>query len=130
MFIDSGIWIALKYQKDKYHEQAKKLIPVLNKNKRNMITDYIILEVYAFLLRKANYQVAAETLEMFLRSKTIRIIYNSKNDFLESNKLAQRYSELSLADSNIVYHMRKSKSNRIMSFDPNFDGIGIISRLF
>ena len=130
MIIDSGIWNALKYQKDKYHNEAKKLAPTLLQNQINKVTDYIVLEVYAFLLRKANQQIAVETLQMFLNNKNIQIIYNTKFDFLESSRLSKKYTNLSLVDANILYHTLKTKIKRIMSFDSNFDVIKNVQRVY
>ena len=92
MIVDSVIWIALKYKKDKYHNHAViKFNDIRKSNSKISVTDYIILETYAFLLRKVSYEIAVDTLEMFLNSPTIEIIYNSKQTFLATSAICQKY---------------------------------------
>ena len=51
MFVDSVVWIALKYNKDKWHNSANMLTETLLKAQTIIITEPIITETYNFLLR-------------------------------------------------------------------------------
>ncbi len=124
------VWIALKYQRDKYHRQARKLFPELIKTKKLFVSDYIIIETYAFLLRKVSSEVAIETLEMFKNSNQIQIINNDFSTFENTYQILKKYKSLSYTDANIVYLMRKNKINEVYSYNDGFDGINGITRVF
>ncbi len=130
MIVDTVVWIALKYQRDKYHRQARKLFPELIKTKKLFVSDYIIIETYAFLLRKVSSEVAIETLEMFKNSNQIQIINNDFSTFENTYQILKKYKSLSYTDANIVYLMRKNKINEVYSYNDGFDGINGITRVF
>jgi len=68
MFIDSVVWVGAKLKRDKWHDRSTVIInKFLNKEiKIAYITDYIVLETVNFLLRKAGFDVAFETLDLFV----------------------------------------------------------------
>ena len=130
MIVDSVVWIALKYKRDKYHLQATtKFKEILKSKKKITVTDYIISETYAFLLRKSSYQVALDTLKMFFNSKSINILYNGEKSFRQTLSICEKHSELSFVDANIVLNMNMRGINDIFSYDNGFDNIKKIYRI-
>jgi len=68
MFIDSVVWIGAKLKRDQWHDKS---VPIINKflNKEidmAYVTDYIVLETVNFLLRKAGFETALETLNLLV----------------------------------------------------------------
>ena len=122
MIVDSVVWIALKYEKDKYHLEARNLIPEIFKEKPVVVSDYIISEVYSFLLRKTSFEIAQNTLEMFVSSDKVSIIYNDKDSFQETLEIVKRYPYLSIVDANIVLHAQKMKLE-YLSFDERLSAL-------
>lgn len=130
MFIDSVVWIALKYEKDQWHPFALKLKNNIFKAKKILITDYIIIETFNFLLRKTSSDIAQDTLTMFLTSKKIEILYNDAISMLASQQILSKYPILSLTDANIIFYTQIKKDFDIMSFDSGFDAVPGITRIF
>jgi len=102
LIIDSVIWITLKYERDKFHSKARELIPEIIKNNQIFVTDYIIIEVYSFLLRKAGIKVATATLDMFQHSEKIKILYNDDITFNETLPILSTHPFFSIVDANII----------------------------
>ena len=130
MIVDTVVWIAIKYKRDKYHAKARKTFPELIKTKKIVVTDYIVIETYAFLLRKVSSKIALETLDMFMSSNQIQIITNDSTTFENTYHIIKQYESLSFTDSNIVYLMRENKINEVYSYDKGFDGITGITRVY
>ena len=59
VMVDSVVWIAYKNKRDTWHNTAMTLLPnILKQEKFVYITDYIVLEVVNFLLRKIDHKTA------------------------------------------------------------------------
>jgi predicted nucleic acid-binding protein len=67
MFIDSVVWIGAKLKRDKWHDKSSFILTkFLNKEITIAhVTDYVVLETVNYLLRKAGFEVALETLNLF-----------------------------------------------------------------
>lgn len=112
----------MKYGKDKYHKIAQELIPQILETDEIFVTDYIINEVYAFLLRKTTYKIAEEKLDLFKNHPKIKILYNNELSFNETLPLVLKYNQLSIVDANIVYHSKKLKKP-ILTFEKYLNSI-------
>ena len=124
IIIDSVVWIAYKNKRDAWHDKAVSLLPNILKQEKNVyVTDYIILEVINFLNRKTSHKTALGTLEMFMKTEKIRILYNDKVTFLATKNIMKKYSGLSLTDANILVNMRENDIDQLCSLDQGFKGI-------
>ena len=130
MIIDSAVWIALKYVRDKYHKQAKvKFRKIMANETKLFVTDYIIIETYSFLLRKTSHEIAQETLNMFMRSKLVTILYNDSSTFSNTKKICEKYKQLSYVDANIILSLYNYGISELFTYDRGFDGIKAIKRI-
>lgn len=131
MFIDSIVWIGAKLKRDQWHEKS---VPIINKflNKEiNIvyITDYIVLESVNFLLRKAGFEVALESLNLFKIHERIKIINVDTELFERTCEIFTEYPGLSITDASIVAAMEKVGVKKLCSFDGGFDKIRWVERL-
>ncbi len=131
MFIDSGIWIGAKLKRDRWHDQSVSVInKFLNKEiKIVYVTDYIVLESVNFLLRKAGFETALGTLNLFMVHERIKIVNVDGGLFERSCEIFAKYPGLSITDASIVAAMEKIGVKKLYSFDGGFDRIGWIERL-
>jgi len=131
MFIDSGIWIDAKLKRDRWHDQSVSVInKFLNKEiKIVYVTDYIVLESVNFLLRKAGFETALGTLNLFMVHERIKIVNVDGGLFERSCEIFAKYPGLSITDASIVAAMEKIGVKKLYSFDGGFDRIGWIERL-
>ena len=129
VLIDSNIWIATKKSNDSMHQKAQKIIEhLLNTKARIKITDYILDEVVTFLERKTSHNVASETLEILLTSKSIEMIKVDGVVFDRATEIFKSYSNLSFTDCTIIAVAENIDDHIIYSFDSGFDKINWITR--
>ncbi|MFH1246926.1 MAG: PIN domain-containing protein [Candidatus Micrarchaeota archaeon] len=126
--IDSTILIAHAYVKDENYERALEILPAFIKEKKRHVTDYCILEITNFLLRKSNFKDAKTALETLTNSKQIEIIYNDELSFKATAEIFEKYPGLSFTDANMVFHMQRINLKEILSFDAGFDKVKEIKR--
>ncbi len=129
MFIDSVVWIALKYKRDQWHKEATQLKNRIVRLEKIFVTDFVIVETYNFLLRKVSLTAAQETLVMFLESQKIVILYNNFLTLSNSKKILEKHNHLSLTDANIVWFSENLNIKEIISFDKGFDSVSGIGRI-
>lgn len=129
MFIDSVVWIALASKKDQWHKDALKLKNQILKLEKIYVTDLIINETYNFLLRKVSFSAASDTLEMFLESPKITIMFNNFLTLTNTKNILIKYTHLSLTDANIVWFSENLNKKEVMSFDKGFDSVQTITRI-
>jgi len=131
MFIDSVVWIGAKLKRDKWHDKS---IVILTKflNKEITIahvTDYVVLETVNYLLRKAGFEVALETLNLFRIHERIKVINVDERLYTRTCEIFMHYPGLSLTDASIVAAMEKVGVKALYSFDGGFDELDWVERL-
>jgi len=131
MFIDSVVWIGAKLKRDQWHDKS---VPIINKflNKEidmAYVTDYIVLESVNFLLRKAGFETALETLNLLVVHERVKIINVDEKMFKRAYEIFTSFPGLSLTDASIVAVMENLGIRKLYSFDSSFDRIGWIERL-
>ena len=131
MFIDSVVWIGAKLKRDQWHDKSITIIKkFLNKDIDIVyVTDYIVLESVNFLLRKAGFEVASETLKLFRIHERIKIINADGGLFERSCEIFAKYSGLSITDAPIIAAMEKVGTKKLYSFDGGFDKIKWVERM-
>ena len=131
MFIDSVVWIGAKLKRDQWHDQSVSVINQFLNKEINIVyvTDYIVLESVNFLLRKAGFETALETLNLFMVHERVKIINVDEQMFKRASEIFTSFPGLSLTDASIVATMEKLGIRKLYSFDGGFDRIGWIERL-
>jgi predicted nucleic acid-binding protein len=131
MFIDSVVWIGAKLKRDQWHSQSVSIINKFLNKEINIVyvTDYIVMESVNFLLRKAGFETAFETLHLFLVHERVKIINVDEQMFKRASEIFMSFSGLSLTDASIVATMEKFGIRKLYSFDGGFDRIEWIERL-
>jgi len=131
MFIDSVVLIGAKLKRDKWHDKS---IVILTKflNKEITIahvTEYVVLETVNYLLRKAGFEVALETLNLFRIHERIKVINVDERLYTRTCEIFMHYPGLSLTDASIVAAMEKVGVKALYSFDGGFDELDWVERL-
>ena len=76
-----------------------------------------------FLLRKAGFEVALETLNLFKIHERIKIINIDTKLFERTCEIFTEYQGLSITDASIIAAMEKVGVKTLCSFDRGFDKI-------
>jgi predicted nucleic acid-binding protein len=128
VFIDTGIFIALRNADDENHERAKELMRRALKAEFGKIytSDYIIDEaVTTALVRTKRHDLALDIGKYIIESPRITKLWTTKEIFelawQKFQTLKDRY--LSFTDCTTLAHMEKNNIKQILSFDSGFDGL-------
>lgn len=132
IIVDTNIWIGAFIKKDKWHENGKKFLQWLQKEKevRVIVPIGVIYEVIAGILNKTQggFQKADKALDLFMRHKKFEIYYNTEDSFEEVQNIFKQYKEFSLVDSTIVLLYENKKCNILFSTDEDYNCCVFINR--
>jgi predicted nucleic acid-binding protein len=127
--IDSCVWIACMSKRDANYEAARRIIKEVFQDAALTVcvTDYVVLEVVNFLLRKTGPDLAFKTLDMFEKHGRIDTFFMSPERFEETSKIARKY-KTSLTDASLITLMKSTGIRTIYSFDSGFDKVKGVER--
>ncbi len=128
--MDSVYWIAIKHQKDKWHQSAISLRPYVISLVSIYITEGILIETGKFLLRKENTSTAQQVIHDLLYATKVTLMENNEISRKGTLEIMNKYDQLSFTDANIVWHMKSNNIQEVLSFDSGFDGIPDVVRKF
>jgi len=128
VFVDTGIFVAVRNKKDRNHQRAKDLMRSALRAEFGIIhtSDYVVDEaVTTALARTRNHQIAVNTGRYILSSARIEMLPILQEDFdLAWSKFQTiRDRFLSFTDCTSLALMERRGIQRIMSFDSGFDGL-------
>jgi len=128
VFIDTGVFIALRNADDEQHERSKELMRKALKADYGRIytSDYIIDEaVTTALMRTRRHDLAIDVGRYIIESSRITKLWTTKEIFelswLKFKSLKDK--PLSFTDCTTLVHMQKNQIKQILSFDSGFDGL-------
>jgi len=101
VFIDTGAFIAVTYQRDQYHRKAGVILQEIIRNKVIPVTtNLIVAETYSFLRYNVNYPAAIGFLEKIKNAEAIEkieVIYATSEIEREALQILRKYSDQALS---------------------------------
>jgi len=130
-FVDSTVFIAAVFMKEKHHKEGKAIITFVEEGAPGtfIITDYILDEVVTFVRKRKSAVASIEVLEAMIYSPHLRLVKVENRHFEAGLQLFRTYERLSFTDAVSVAVMRDLNIDVIYSFDGDFDGVPGIARL-
>ena len=128
IFIDTGIFIALRNADDELHTRSKELMKKALKADYGRIytSDYIIDEaVTTALVRTRRHDLATDIGKYIIESPRITKLWTTKEIFELAWQKFQTLKDkpLSFTDCTTLAHIQKNQIKQILSFDSDFDGL-------
>jgi predicted nucleic acid-binding protein len=128
VFVDTGVFVAVRNKNDKNHQIAKALMRRALKAEFGIVytSDYVVDEaITTALARTRNHQIAVNTGRYILDSERIEKLPVSREDFNLAWSKFQTLKDrlLSFTDCASLALMERRGIERIMSFDSDFDGL-------
>ena len=127
IFIDTSFIVALFIPKEKHHERAKKILPMIDK-KEKVICQSVINETIALVNKKAGVEASKQVYKVMLDYFTI--ITENMELYNDSMNILIKYHKLSLTDSIIINLMKRNNIYEVVSFDEDFDRVNGIVRIY
>ncbi len=128
VFIDTGIFVALRNADDELHNRSKELMKRALKGEFGRIhtSDYIIDEaVTTALVRTRRHDLAVDVGKYIIQSPRITKLWTTKDTFDTAWEKFQTFKDqpLSFTDCVSLALMEKNRIKQIISFDSDFDGL-------
>jgi predicted nucleic acid-binding protein len=128
VFIDTGVFVALRNADDELHIRSKQLIKKALKGEfgRVYTSDYVIDEaVTTALVRTRRHDLAVDIGKYIIESPRITKLWIAKDTFDVSWQKFKTFKDkpLSFTDCASLALMEKNHIKQIMSFDSGFDGL-------
>ena len=128
VFIDTGVFVALRNADDELHIRSKQLIKKALKGEfgRVYTSDYVIDEaVTTALVRTRRHDLAVDIGKYIIESPRITKLWTAEDAFDVSWQKFKTFKDkpLSFTDCVSLALMEKNRIKQIMSFDSGFDGL-------
>ena len=128
VFIDTGVFVALRNADDELHIRSKQLIKKALKGEfgRVYTSDYVIDEaVTTALVRTRRHDLAVDIGKYIIESPRITKLWTAEDAFDVSWQKFRTFKDkpLSFTDCASLALMEKNHIKQIMSFDSGFDGL-------
>ena len=122
VFVDSGAWIALALSRDPLHAQAREQWNVL----RGAGSIPVVIEIFTFLDRNANRDVALTWRESIYKPGTVKILPCELRDLHQSWEYFRRADlyKLSAVDATSFAIMKRARIRLAFTFDHHFAAVG------
>jgi len=124
LFIDSGIWIGAKLEKDDYYPSAKQLLEnALQGREQVYISTFVMDEVVSYFIKKKP-ALAAEILEGLQGDERIKILPVDRSIISTAKNLVEVHAKgdlpLSMTDWTSVLLAKAHKIGKIITTDEHF----------
>lgn len=133
VFVDTGVFVALRNADDKFHIRSKELIKKALKAEfgRVCTSDYVIDEaVTTALVRTRRHDLAIDIGKYIIESPRITKFWTTKDTFDTAWQKFKTFKDqpLSFTDCVTLALIEKNHIKQIISFDSGFDGL--IQRIY
>ena len=133
VFIDTGVFVALRNADDELHTKSEELMKRALKGEygRMYTSDYVIDEaITTALVRTRRHDLAVDIGKYIIESPRITKLWTTKEafDFAWEKFKAFADKPLSFSDCVSLALMEKNRVSQMMSFDSGFDGL--IQRIY
>ncbi|MGC9345566.1 MAG: type II toxin-antitoxin system VapC family toxin [Candidatus Bathyarchaeales archaeon] len=128
IFIDTGVFVALRNADDEFHTRSKELMKKALKAEfgRVCTSDYVIDEALTTaLVRTRRHDLAIDLGKYIIESPRITKLWTTKETFDTAWKKFKTFKDkpLSFTDCITLAHTEKNHIKQIISFDSGFDGL-------
>jgi len=128
VFIDTGIFVALRNADDEFHIRSKELMKRALKGEFGGVftSDYVIDEaITTALVRTRRHDLAVDLGKYIIESPRIAKLWTTEDTFDVAWKKFQTFKDkpLSFSDCVSLALMEKKRIKQIISFDSGFNGL-------
>ncbi len=129
--VDSNMLIAIWDKSDSLKTNAEGILKKFSENEIRFffITNYVLVEVISFLIKKLRFELVLEAYNYLVRNERVKIAYVDPLMDEEIRNLFFKYKSLTLTDCSLIALSRLTAIKTLYSFDKGFDKVKEIIRL-
>lgn len=124
IFVDTGAWIALLDERDRFHLRAREFQRELSRGKygRLITTDFVLAEAVTYLRLRAPGELAREFRRAVAESESVQIVWTAPDRFWEAwlRLETRKDKRWSLTDCLSFVTMEALKIRSAFGFDTDF----------
>lgn len=130
IFVDTGVFVALRNKRDERHKRANELIKEALKERygRLYTSNFIFDEAVTALLSRTKRIDWAIDLGKFILEAPLTMIFITEEDFKKAWEKFQSFGKLSFTDCTTLVLLERLSIESSISFDSDFNGF--VNRLF
>lgn len=134
VFVDTGAWIALATQRDRFHRAAATYARRLTQALTPLLTtNYVLLEAYTHIRYHDGHHKALEfdtILQNLVKLKRLTVVWVNEEIHARALEIFRTYADqaFSLADCASFVVARERKIREVFGFDKHFLTMGFILR--
>lgn len=124
VFVDTGAFFALAWNRDGHHAQAMAIVARLDGSHRPMVTtDLVVAETHALLVNRVNRDAGHRWIEQF----AVPIFFTTNAQYQAARAVLRRYSDkdFTLADAVSFVVMEHLGIREVLTFDDHFRQYGL-----
>lgn len=134
VFVDTGVWIALKDKNDGDHDEAKKHLQLLKKKRAQLFSnDYILAETYTRFIYDFGLDAAIDFYQSVIEGTDYNLTVIEVDERARQNawRILRKYSDhkLSFADATAAVSFFDYQLDEIFTFDRHFRDINLPTNL-
>jgi len=125
-FVDTSFWVALRFRRDRRHEDARRL---WSSGTGALVTSNLVVgETWTFLRRRAGHQAAIRFDEVIDRLPALTIRHVDDDLEAEAWRWLRRHDErpYSFVDAASFALMRRFRLREALAFDGDFGAAGFV----
>lgn len=123
-FVDTSFWIALRYRRDRHHEDA---VAVWRGYSGPLLTtNHVVGETWTFLRRRLHHNLAVRFLDSVEQSARLAVVHVDELEEAEAWRWLRRHDErtYSFVDATSFAVMRRRRMQEALAFDGDFAAAG------
>jgi predicted nucleic acid-binding protein len=127
LFVDSGVWIALRSRRDQHHVEADRLLrQALQHHIPLLTTNLVIAESHRLTVFRAGVQPALRALERIDASPSVTIHFPTADDHAAARRWLERLlpRPITYTDAVSFAVMEATACNHVLGFDQDFAAAG------
>lgn len=127
LFVDTGAWVALRYRRDQYHEQARRLLLRVRAERRTLVTsEWILAEAVTLLKARGAVDHAIGLGTALTDGSVCRLMESSTSRRARAWQLFLRYRDgrAGYVDCTSFAIMEELGLSTVFGFDADFAAAG------
>ena len=127
IFVDTGAWIAIVDERDKFHSMARSVYPQHLKNYGRLVTtNLVIAETYSITLNRLGFQATMQLMDGIRDSSRILQVYTTPQIDLLAFAILHKYRDqhFSFVDAISFAVMQEREISDAFAYDRHFSVVG------
>lgn len=129
--VDTSVLVGMANTDDPHHDTALEIVSSMDQGTlpTGRVTNYVVLETLNWIHAREHHEKATEMYRRLHESAGFEVVQTAQKDFSRAVELFETYDSIAFGDATIAAYMERTDIEYLYSFDEDFDGLGVVTRL-